>query len=140
MEHIGNYIVGISLLANSIMDIREKHILLPLTIICGVLGIVLRIWENGIGTFLFFSLLPGMFLLLFAWISKEKAGYGDGILLLAIGAYFSGSELMMLCMTAIMCAGICGLVLYVFFHKGKNYEIPFVPFLFFGYLLTRYMK
>ncbi len=138
MEQIGNFVVGSSLLANSIMDLRKRRILLPLTVVCGIFGLALRIWEDGVGVSLFLPLIPGLFFLLFAFLSREKVGYGDGILLLAIGGYFHGEELLTLCMTAVFAAGIAGLVLCVFFHKGKDYEIPFVPFLFFGYLAARY--
>jgi prepilin signal peptidase PulO-like enzyme (type II secretory pathway) len=70
-------------------------------------------------------------------MTGQKVGYGDGLLLLALGCYLVWEDMLLMCMAAVFCGGIWGLVLMIFFHKNKDYEIPFVPFLFLGDLIGR---
>lgn len=126
----------ISLSINGVLDIRERRISLLVTAGYGILGLIFVIWDGNALKGLCLSLIPGALCLVLAWLSRERVGYGDGLLLLAIGFYLSCDDMVLLCMTAIIGAGICALILLAFFHKGKNYEIPFIPFVFLGYLVA----
>lgn len=126
------------LLANSIWDIRKKNISLTVTAFMGIMGIGIRIALQDIQfTDTVLSLMPGVLSLLFALVSRERVGYGDGLLLLAVGCCLKGQEMIALWMLALGLAGLWALVLCICFHKGKKYEIPFVPFVFAGFLVGR---
>ena len=120
---------------NSILDLRRKRISLLVTIFYGLLGVGYQITNKEMGVWMMVSLLPGLLVLAFAKLSKEKIRYGDGLILLALGCYLNIEEMALVCMIAVCFAGILALILLVFFHKGRNYVIPFVPFLLCGYVL-----
>ncbi len=74
------------------------------------------------------ALLPGMFLLLVAWLTGGKVGYGDGLCMLFIGeicGVWVGAEVMIL--SILESAAICGF-LWITRRVQKNTRIPFLPF------------
>lgn len=81
------------------------------------------------------SLIPGTVLLILAG-ATEKAGYGDGIIVMVLGLV-AGYEICLYTLVA-------GLVFIALFSGGlliakkakRNTKIPFVPFLTAGWLLT----
>lgn len=75
------------------------------------------------------ALIPGLSLLLIAYLSKEAIGYGDGLMILLLGPVFGLTR---------MTAGVClAFFLSSFFsialmmlHKAKRKTtFPFIPFL-----------
>lgn len=120
----------------TVFDIRKKEIPLFLAGMGTMAAVGFTIWRIGNGTIfaaqIILSLLPGLFFLLAGWCTKEKVGYGDGILLLITGLMVGFNQ----CFTG-LCIGLFlsaffG-VLLLFLHKvQKNSKIPFVPFLTMG--------
>lgn len=82
------------------------------------------------------SLLPGCFLLLTAFFTGQKVGYGDGLMVLALGVFTN----MTYCVLSLM-FGLCVSCFFAMFYlackkaKMKD-QIPFLPFLLVGYVLT----
>lgn len=120
----------------TVFDIRKKEIPLILLGVGMAAAVGVTIWRIGNGTVfaaqIIWSLLPGLFFLLVSWCTKEKVGYGDGILLLItglmVGFYLCFTDL---CISLFL-SSFFG-VLLLFFHKAqKNSRIPFVPFLTMG--------
>lgn len=73
--------------------------------------------------------MPGVFLMLAGKLSGEVIGMGDGWLILALGMWLSYKELLQILLTGVLlgtCFGIC---------RGTR-EIPLVPFLTIGFVLT----
>ena len=139
MELVGTCLCGSGLLINGVIDLREKQVSLWITVLYGIVGIFWRIYCGTLSWNLLAALVPGAFCLIFAKLTGEKIGYGDGFMLLAAGCHLDWRQMLFMCMAAITCAGIVALILCLFFHKGKNYEIPFVPFLFLGYMMERWL-
>ena len=83
-------------------------------------------WKNPVW---FLGLLPGIFMLILAWSTRESIGYGDGLVILGMGCFYALGEIMGIVMIAITIAGITALGLLVFGHKNRESEFPFVPFL-----------
>jgi prepilin signal peptidase PulO-like enzyme (type II secretory pathway) len=81
------------------------------------------------------GLLPGILFLLFARISKEAIGYGDGFSICMMGIYLEVETLLSVCMCALFLAGIVALVLLVSGKRKGKQEIPFIPFLLLSFLL-----
>lgn len=75
------------------------------------------------------GLLPGIFMLILAWSTRESIGYGDGLVILCMGCFYALGEMMAIVMIAITIAGIAALGLLIFGHKNRKSEFPFVPFL-----------
>ena len=134
-----NFIKGAILIFLSIctvFDIRKKEIPLILAGSGMAAAIGFTVWRLGNGSVfagqVLLSMLPGLFFLLVSWCTKEKVGYGDGILLLIIGL-MGGFYLCLtgLCISLFLSA-LFG-VLLLFLHKAqKSSRIPFVPFLTMG--------
>lgn len=134
-----NFIKGAVLIFLSIctiFDIRKKEIPLILAGVGMAAAVGFTIWRIGNGTIfavqILLSLLPGLFFLLVSWCTKEKVGYGDGILLLITGLMVG----FYLCLTGLCISLFLSVffgVLLLFLHKAKkNSRIPFVPFLTMG--------
>lgn len=137
MDKIGIMVAGIFLAAESICDIRDKTLPWSITVAGIVAGVVCMIMEKRMTPELLNGLLPGAIMLVLSRLTGGAIGYGDGMLVLALGLFYEVNGLMFLLMTGIFYAGIVGLILLLFFHKKGKYELPFVPFLFLGWLTER---
>lgn len=120
----------------AVFDIRKKEIPLILIILGGILATVMSVLRisggeisvAGMGS----SLLPGLFFLFVSFCTKEKVGYGDGLILLISGLILGFYQ----CFIG-MCAGLLFSSFFalalLFMHKaGKDSGLPFVPFLTIG--------
>ncbi len=81
------------------------------------------------------SALPGLLFLLLALLSREKIGYGDGVMLLILGACLGWREIWKLWMMANLLLLFASIFLLATKKAGRNTRIPFVPFLWIAYLL-----
>ena len=64
---------------------------------------------------------------------------GDGWMLLGMGALMEYELLFCTCIFGMLLAAVVAGILFIVFHKGRKYSIPFVPFLAAGYLCARWM-
>lgn len=125
---------GVCLLIQGVWDIRTKEIPLWVSLGLGGCSFLYSVCNQREWLCICFSLIPGMICLMLGYCTRQAVGYGDGILLCALGMLYPMEELLTICLVAIVFAGFVGLVLLVVFRKNGNYEIPFVPFLFLGWL------
>ncbi len=121
-------------------DIRKKQISLMPVVFMAAFGILLSVvageWDSWD---VFLRFVPGVCILAAAWLTKETIGYGDGLVVLCLGCFLTAGELLDVCMAAITLAGVIALVLLVFLRKSKKAELPFVPFLFAGCVISKLM-
>ena len=120
----------------TIFDIRKKEIPFILAGMGMAAAVGFTIWRIGNGTIFAAQILPaalpGLFFLLVSWCTKEKVGYGDGILLLIIGLTVGFYQCLTGLCISLFLSAFFG-VLLLFLHKAKkNSRIPFVPFLTMG--------
>ena len=121
----------------SIEDLKWKKLhSLPIAAI-GIIGIVFSVitdaWMHG-GWWL--GWIPGILVLFFAWLTKESIGYGDGLVILSMGGFYSAVELCSVLLLAVTIAGVGALILLVFFRKNRKTQLAFVPFLLCAHLLA----
>lgn len=133
LEIIRRVIIGIMLSIQSYWDIKDRAIPTSVSILGGVFGLLFSIYEERELVHLLAAFVPGILCLFFCKISKEAVGYGDAIVFLVLGLFYSLEGIVSICMAAYSVAGILALILLVFFHKNKNYEIPFIPFVWIGW-------
>ncbi|MCD7709456.1 MAG: prepilin peptidase [Clostridiales bacterium] len=121
----------------SVEDIRKKSIPIWPIIAMGAVGAVLSAiggeWTSWTVALRF---LPGALCLLLGLLSREAVGYGDGLVILCLGAYLSLAELMQLCLAAVTLAGVVALLLMLIMRKGRKTAMPLIPFLLAGYGLA----
>lgn len=134
---IGYVFMGFVLCIQTIWDIRYKKIPAVVSFTAGLIGICLCVIEKRDFVDVLFAMLPGVGCLVYAKISREAVGYGDGILLVVMSLYYSLEQLIIIGMAAFGTAGITGMMCLLFFQKRGDYEIPFVPFLLLGWSVER---
>ncbi len=130
-----NLMAGICLLIQGVWDLRTKEIPTWVSLGLGICSFLYSVCSQRDWICMILALLPGAICLLIGYVTRQAVGYGDGILLCALGMLYSLEEVLDICIIASLIAGIVGLVLLVVFKKKGSYQIPFVPFLFLGWML-----
>ena len=128
----------IPLIIAAVTDIRKKDISVAIPILCGVLSLIFAV----IPAFLsadpyrikgfFFSLIPGVLMLLISGVTDQSLGYGDGLMALAIGPAFGLEGTVFALTLAVFASGLFSIVLLVIRKAGKKTQIPFLPFMTLG--------
>lgn len=127
--------IGALLFILGIQDIKRKEIscwwlisLLPL--------IVIELATPSEITFIerIFGILLGLFFVILSKVTRGQIGIGDGYVLCAIGVILGIGKSTILLSYAFLLTSVVSIVLLVFFRWNRKKTIPFVPFLFLGYL------
>ena len=115
----------------TLMDLRSHTVSLPL-ILGGSLAAVIVNRLGDLRTFpeMLAGLLPGIFLLLAAWLTREKIGSGDGFLFLFIGLSCGLSMTVAMLFIALVLSLLVGSAGILILKKPKGTAFPFVPFVF----------
>ena len=122
------------LLIGSVMDIRKKELPRVFLLLCIIACALLVLFEKPEWIGLLTGLLPGVVM----WIAGRLSGCigeADSVLVLCLGAMYglsgSGEQLMY----ALLLAAVVAIFLISLKHATKRSTLPFVPFLFAGFLL-----
>lgn len=122
----------ILLLLGSVWDVRRKKIPVLLLAVGGAVGVmtgIAGIWSGQAQNAAWiFGCLPGAGMVLLAFATREKIGYGDGILLIILGM-LEGWNVMTDLLSALFLAAVFGIVLLALRRANAQTRIPFVPFL-----------
>jgi leader peptidase (prepilin peptidase)/N-methyltransferase len=124
------------LLIASLIDFKKKEIAYWEILGCAGISAARVFWQlrelSPDPLEIMISLLPGVVMLLVAFLSREGIGYGDGLLALSIGPGL-GAEVMLygICGALFLSSVISGILL-VLRKAGRNTRIPFVPFMTLG--------
>lgn len=142
MPEGGSMLQQISVLAVlgicSYEDIKNKRIHAGWLAVFAAVGVLLWILEGKRGMAeALLAILPGLFVLLLAFGTRGGIGEGDGVLLMTIGIFLGGADVLQIFVYALFLAGCYALFLFLIKKKGRKYEIAFVPFLLLAYLGTR---
>lgn len=121
----------------SLLDVKYKKVPVSISIIAIITGAILVVASKTslIGTVI--ALAPGIIVLLFAIITKQAIGYGDALAILVMGFFVSCQSILISLFAAITISGIVALVMLLVFHKGKNTELAFIPFLLIGFIIEK---
>lgn len=119
------------------IDYRTQLINVGWLLLIGVTGLIFSLLQENtlfeIGTFT--GMLVGFAILVFAWISGESIGFGDGWLFVATGTYLSFVENLILLFGSMVLAGIFAIVCLVLKKKHKNDRLALAPFVLIGYVV-----
>lgn len=129
-----NIMAGVCLLIQGIWDIRTKEIPTWVSLGFGICGFLYSVCCYRNWSCFCLALIPGLLCLFIGFCTRQAVGYGDGILLCALAMLYTLEEILYIFIMAVCSAGIAGLFLLVIFRKNGKFEIPFVPFLFVGWL------
>lgn len=126
-EVTGSLWILLHLLYLSAEDVKEQRISIPVILELGCTGMLCAAAEGRIP-----SLLPGCLVLLAGFFSRERIGYGDGWLMMALGMWMDTAGLLRLFFGGVMLGS-----LYALSFRKK--ELPLVPFLTAAYIMGKWI-
>ena len=123
------------LAAAAFMDMRTKT--LPIIYVAGIFasGTALRLITGSLTLVqLLLGGAVGAVLLGIAFASRGALGYGDALMFIASGAWLGVLPNLYLLLLACTLSALASLVLLIFFKFRGRSEVPFMPFMFSGYI------
>ena len=137
LENIQGIVLMVGLGFLALEDIKTHKIRSMSIIVFALVGAILSFLNgNWFDWRLILGFIPGIIVLFLGLLTKETIGYGDGLVVLALGCYLNIFEIIGLSMLALTLAGLAAVFLIVVYHKGKKELLPFVPFLFVAHLIV----
>ena len=133
------YILLFYLVILSVYDCREKQVpgvLLFIGVVVAVISLLIVVIDGQQVWYRILGLLPGLFLLLVAFVTK-KAGYADGIVLAVTGMVLGYQKTMILfCISLLLISVISVLLLFLHKVNGRT-RLPYLPFLTVVYVIQQ---
>ncbi len=125
----------------SVKDIRTRKISLKPILIGMLFGVFLMIPEgiNGFWAALA-GMLPGIPLIVFSFLTKEKIGYGDGFILIFAGFLLGIRCAVFILLSGMLCCALVSVILLILKKGDRNTTLPFVPFLILPCILYCFVK
>lgn len=121
----------------AIADYKNKKIPLWSVLAVFVIGLLnlhlqhYREWENALG-----GSGVGVIICILSKATGNRIGMGDGLIIAAIGM-FMGLKITLFCTgAAFLLASVAALFLLCIKRVERNYNMPFVPYIFAAYVLT----
>ena len=119
---------------NCVHDIRKKEILFIPTILFAGAGVVFGILHGRDAAFFLSGILPGAFLTVISYFSRQAVGFGDAVIILAVGIWCGCGRAFFTLFSALLIQSVFAIIYRA--AGGKKKELPFVPALASGYLLS----
>ena len=132
--------IAIILFVLSMVDIRSKRI--PLLMIVGLImmAIVSSLILQPVDWVLMAAgAVVGIVFLLISKVTREKLGYGDSLIILALGILLGFWKVMILILIAFLASACFGIIMVCWKKKNKNTSFPFVPFITLSYALVMFV-
>lgn len=123
----------------SLEDIRKKQIRLWPILLLFLWQLGFLIWENsGDWRNYLAGMTVGLVLCLASVLSKGVIGMGDGLVISLLGLCVGWKEVLAILALAFFAAGLVAMA-YIALKKGKTARLPFIPYIYVGYVLLTYM-
>lgn len=120
----------------AVSDMRKKEIPLIIVILGMAAAFGIDLWQLFNQTLsiteMGFALLPGLFLLSVSFCTREKVGYGDGLLVVISGLLVGFHKCCFSLLISLVGCSVCAMFLLVLHKVKKSSSIPFAPFLALG--------
>ena len=101
-------------------------------------GFFLSIWQNVL--LLAGALAAGGGLFMLAFVSRQRIGYGDALLLGVLGLYLPLRETVSVFLLGLFFSAFGGILLLICKKGNRKLRLPFAPFLMMAYLLEGAMQ
>lgn len=119
----------------AIEDIRKQTISVEYLWGFAAAGAVLHVyWKDMTVMAMLLGMGVGFGMVLLGLATRESVGLGDGFLLMVTGILLGGAENLELLFMSLLYAAVFSLGVLIFGKRKGRQEIPFVPFLFLGYV------
>ena len=120
----------------AVFDLKKKEIPLVLVIIGIIGGVGFNVWLISRGMLsmeeMGISLLPGISFVLVGWGTKDKIGYGDGLVLFITGLFVGFYKCFLGVCIGLIFSAVFAVLLLIMHKAKKDSRIPFIPFLAIG--------
>ena len=123
---------------NTWKDCRKREISVYGTLGPGLFGLFLTIAAGGTDLVYFAGFSIGLLFLGFSLLTQGAAGAGDAFVLLSLGALLPWDSVLASLTAALLISAFCCLFLITVKHRSRKADIPFLPFLLAGYLLSHF--
>lgn len=119
---------------NTWTDVRRKEISLAAAAFFAAAALGWTVYTGGISLDFFIPAGISCLFLGISMLTKGALGMGDGWLMMALATAMETEEFLTMLLAGMAGSAVWAGVLLAVLHKGKDTEIPFVPFLLLGYI------
>lgn len=121
--------VLVLLVYESIVDMKRRQVNIIPMALAGAVGIFVNylFYERGI-VWLAAGAGLGMLLLVLCFLSRQRIGYGDGLLFVTLGLCLGAAECLWLIWTSMIAAAFAGCVSALRKKQNLKVAIPYLPF------------
>ena len=135
MEWIIKLVITCILGVLAVIDFKKKQVSnVFLLIVSGIVIINYVIFRPITMVSLVGGILIGTVLLGISYITRQKIGVGDGLLIMILGAYLGFEGIGVVLLYALTLSAIWSGLLMIIKKVNRNYTIAFIPFIFVGYV------
>lgn len=131
-------VTAVWLMVLAAVDLKERRVPVWMVLAGGVFAVIMYFWPDrqgkAGGADLFWSVMPGA-MMLAASIFTKQAGWADGAVLILFGSLTGFRVCVFSFLLSMLLILAVSLTLLVFRKVGKNTRLPYLPFLFAGYLV-----
>ncbi len=114
--------------ALSVWDVREKELPVKILVMGMISSLIYGMWKHW-DIELFLGCIPGVLLIFMGFLTREKVGYGDGIVVLILGMVLEWPESVLIYVMAQFGVLLFAVILLWYRKAPWEAKIPFVPFL-----------
>lgn len=126
---------------NTLFDVRYRKISVLCCALFSPAAFFARLAISGFNlTELVLSLLPGVFLLLTVIISGGKVGMGDAIVFISLGFALPVTMIVPVMLAAMVLSALFSLGALILKKATLKSRIPFMPFVFLGFIIVYVME
>ena len=126
--------LSVFLLMQGLLDARTGYVSVPLLLVQAFVGIGMKCSGELWGQIWVERFLPGIVLLVFSAVSRERIGQGDGWLFLVLGIYLTALQQVILLLYALFLASMWIIPAFLMRRVEKESGLPFVPFVLAAYV------
>ena len=128
------------LIYESIVDIRRLRINIIPAVMVGAFGLLMNVLVYKRPVWWMAGLAVGIVLLLAALISRERIGYGDGVIFLVLGVCVEPVSVLWILWLSMLAAGIVGCVGVIRGKRDRKSAVPYIPFVLAAYVAVFLLK
>ena len=135
MEWIIKLVITCILGLLAVVDFKKKRVSnVLLLIVSGIVIINYIIFKPTTIMSLAGGILIGVILLGISYITRQRIGAGDGLLIMILGAYLGFEAIGVVLLYALTLSAIWSVLLLMIKKVNRHHEVAFVPFIFVGYI------
>lgn len=127
------------LIPSFITDLREKRVFLFPSLLGTITGLITGFVSNPGIRGAFEGMIPGVVIIVLAFLLKGAIGAGDGVILAMIGSFLGFRRAVAVLSAALIVSMIVALILLGLRKAGRKTQFPFVPFICLGFVITAFI-